>query len=97
MTHVKLINENTAFAPMGSNVMFRLGEGPSTERRTVCSILGSRLVTEKRLKHPNVARCSSLFGESEGIQEIRKDQPEPPLIELPSTFVEKKLPSIFTE
>ena len=54
MTHVKLINENTAFAPMGSNVMFRLGEGPSTERRMVCSMLGSRLVAEKRLKHPNV-------------------------------------------
>ena len=31
MTHVKLIHENTALAPVGSNVVFRLGEGPSTE------------------------------------------------------------------
>ena len=52
-THVKLINENTALAPVGSNVVFRLGEGPSTERRTVCSMFGSRLVVEKRLKHAN--------------------------------------------
>ena len=36
-----------------SNVAFRLGEGPSTERRTVCSMFGSRLVAEKRLKHAN--------------------------------------------
>ena len=58
MTHVKLINENTALAPVGSNDMFRLGEGPSTERRTVCLMLGSRLVAEKRLKHANGPKCS---------------------------------------
>jgi hypothetical protein len=54
--HVKLINENTALAPVGSKVVFRQGEGPSTERRTVCSMLGSRLVAEKRLKHADGPR-----------------------------------------
>ena len=69
MTHVKLINENTALAPVGSNVVFRLGEGPSTERRTVCLMLGSRLVAEKRLKHANGPKCSHYSASVKGRQE----------------------------
>ena len=69
MTHVKLINENTALAPVGSNVVFRLGEGPSTERRTECWLLGSRLVAEKRLKHANGPKCSHYSASVKGRQE----------------------------
>ena len=60
-THMKLINENTRVFPVGSKVMFRLGEGPLTERRMVCSMLGLRSVAEKRAEHTNGARYRAII------------------------------------
>jgi len=63
--YMKLIKENIVVVPAGSNVMFRLGEGPFMDRRMVWLTLGSRLAAEKRGEHANVleGRTPSTFVE----------------------------------